>query len=42
MLAKRECDHGDVKWYATQIRSPQRDLGLSVNEFTPEEIIDRH
>lgn len=32
-LAQRECDHEEMKQYAMQIRSLQRDLGLPLYEF---------
>jgi len=33
LLAKRECDHADVKRYIGQIRKLQKDLGLEQTEF---------
>ena len=41
LLAKRECDHEDMKQYAMQIRALQKDLGLPHSDFdmfTPEEM----
>lgn len=32
-LAKRECDHADMKQYLGQIRMLQKDLGLKQTEF---------
>jgi hypothetical protein len=33
LIAKRECDHADMRQYAGQIRKLQKDLGLEQTEF---------